>query len=195
VIMNTLEFLQRVLPAEGNYCAIVINDGVARQGFYSTVDELGNAIVKLDGRKHNTYYAISSFQDKSSRKQLNVLCTKTFALDIDCGFDKNGNPTPYLTKKEGYTALVKFVRDTGLPEPMVVSSGNGLHVYWVLNEPLRPAEWKPLANAMKAMIVAHGFELDMAVPADNARVLRAIGTHNARGGEEVKLILDRPPND
>jgi len=193
--MNTLEFLRRVLPAEGNYCAIVINDGVARQGFYSTVDELGNAIVKLDGRKHNTYYAISSFQDKSSRKQLNVLCTKTFALDIDCGFDKNGNPTPYLTKKEGYTALVKFVRDTGLPEPMVVSSGNGLHVYWVLNEPLRPAEWKPLANAMKAMIVAHGFELDMAVPADNARVLRAIGTHNARGGEEVKLILDRPPND
>ncbi len=185
--MDTLSFLQRVLPSAGTYVSITINKNVPRQHFFGTIEELAKYTVESDKRGDNIYYAISSFKDDSSRKQINVLNTKTFCLDIDCGADK-----PYPTQREGLLALLKFIQEMLLPEPMIVSSGNGLHVYWTLTRELEPHEWMPIASAMKAACAAKNFELDMTVPADSARVLRAVGTHNAKGGAEVKIMVDRP---
>ena len=56
--MNTLEFLQRVLPAEGFYVTTVINEDGNRQGFYKTVKELAKVSEALDKRNNNTYFAI-----------------------------------------------------------------------------------------------------------------------------------------
>ena len=184
--MNTLNFLQRVLPTEGFYAAITI-DGAPKQGFFSSVDDLAKAVVGLDARGSNTYYAVSSFVEKGSRKQDNVRLTKVLALDVDCGANK-----PYPSWREGLVALGTFVSTIGLPKPMVVHSGNGLHVYWVLSEALEPRQWKPLANALKAATAANGFEVDPAVPADNARVLRPVGTRNPKGNNTVKLLIDAP---
>ena len=185
--MNTLEFLQRVLPAAGFYVTTVINPDGRRQGFFSTVDELAKAVTGLDQRGNNTYFAVSAFVEKGNRKQENVRATKIVALDVDCGDGK-----PFPTWKEGLLALGKFVRQLGLPNPLIVHSGNGLHVYWVLTEELEPARWKPLAEAMKAAAKDMGFDVDPTVPADSARVLRPIGTKNPKGGNVVKLLLDAP---
>jgi hypothetical protein len=186
--MDTLNFLQRVLPSEGFYVTTVINPDGRRQGFFSTVEELAKAVVELDRRGNNTYYAISSFVEKGNRKQDNVCMTKVFALDVDCGEDK-----PYPTWKEGLVALGKFIKEMRLPKPMIVHSGNGLHVYWVLTEDLEPMRWKPLAEAMKAAAKDKNFDIDMSVPADSARVLRPVGTTNPKGNQIVKLLLDAAP--
>ena len=185
--MNTLDFLQRVLPSAGFYVTTVINPDGRRQGFFATVDELAKAVTGLDQRGNNTYFAISAFVEKGNRKQENVRATKVIALDVDCGDGK-----PFPTWKQGLVALGKFVQELGLPKPLIVHSGNGLHVYWVLTEELTPAQWKPLAEAMKAAAKDKGFEIDPAVPADNARVLRPVGTTNPKGGQVVKLLLDAP---
>ena len=47
--MNTLEFLQRVLPTEGFYVTTVINEDGNRQGFYKTVKELSKVSESLGG--------------------------------------------------------------------------------------------------------------------------------------------------
>lgn len=185
--MNTLSFLQRVLPSAGFYVTTVINPDGRRQGFFATVDELAKAVTSLDQRGNNTYFAISAFVEKGSRKQENVRATKVIALDVDCGDDK-----PFPTWKEGLVALGKFVQQLHLPKPLIIHSGNGLHVYWVLTEELEPARWKPLAEAMKAAAKDKGFEIDPAVPADSARVLRPVGTRNPKGGNVVKMLLDAP---
>jgi hypothetical protein len=185
--MNTLNFLQRVLPSAGFYVTTVINSDARRQGFFATVEELAKAVVGLDQRGDNTYFAISAFAEKGNRKQENVRATKVIALDVDCGDNK-----PFLTWKEGLLALSKFVQEMRLPKPLVVYSGNGLHVYWVLTEELAPAQWRPLAEAMKAAAKDKGFAIDPAVPADNARVLRPVGTKNPKGGNIVKLLIDGP---
>ena len=41
-------------------------------------------------------------------------------------------------------------RELGLPEPtvMVATGGRSVHCYWVLNEPLPPAEWTPLQREL-----------------------------------------------
>jgi len=186
--MDTLTFLQRVLPTKGFYAAIVINPDGRRQGFFSSVEELAKVITALDQRGNNTYFAISTFLEKGKRKQENVCATKVIAFDVDCGIDK-----PFPTWKEGLVALGKFVQQLGLPKPMVVHSGNGLHVYWVLAEELEPDRWKPLAEAMKTAAKVKGFKIDPTVPADSARVLRPVGTTNPKSGTKVKLLIDAPP--
>lgn len=184
--MDTLSFLQRVLPSEGFYAAITINDA-PKQGFFSSVEDLAKAVVALDQRGNNTYFAISTFVDKGSRKQENVRLTKVLALDVDCGQNK-----PYPDWKAGLVALGKFIKDVGLPKPMVVHSGNGLHVYWPLDTALEPTRWKPLALALKAAAINNKFEIDAGLTANNALVLRPIGTHNPKNGNEVKLLIDAP---
>jgi len=142
--MNTLEFLQRVLPSEGFYVTTVINPDGRRQGFFESVDELAKVCTRLDQTNNNTYFAISAFKQKGNRKQDNVRATKVVAIDVDCGEGK-----PFPSWKEGLVTLGNFVEELSLPKPMIVHSGNGLHVYWVLTEELDPEDWKPLAEAMK----------------------------------------------
>jgi hypothetical protein len=186
--MDTLNFLQRVLPSAGFYVTTVINPDGRRQGFFSTVDELAKAVVGLDQRGNNTYFAISAFVEKGNRKQENVRATKVIALDVDCGDNK-----PYPTWKEGLAATGTFIQQMGLPKPLIIHSGNGLHVYWVLTEELESVRWKPLAEAMKAAAKDKGFEIDPAVPADSARVLRPVGTTNPKSGTKVRMLIDAQP--
>lgn len=187
--MDTLNFLQRVLPTAGFYVTTVINDGQPpRQGFFATVEELAQAVTALDQRGNNTYFAISAFQEKGNRKQDNVRATRIFALDVDCGVDK-----PFPTWKHGLSALGQFVQQLSLPKPLVVHSGNGLHVYWVLEEELEPLEWRPMAEALKAATRQLGFNVDPAVPADSARVLRPVGTTNPKNNAKVRVLIDAAP--
>ena len=139
--MDTLTFLQRVLPSKGFYATIVINNGSApQQAFFDTVEELATSCERSDRFGNNTYYAMSSFATRTNRKQNNVLQTKTLFIDVDCGPDK-----PFANQKEGLAALLDFLTKSNMPKPMIVSSGNGLHVYWVLSEAVTPDVWQPLA--------------------------------------------------
>lgn len=192
--MDTLEFLQRVLPSEGYVVSITINNGqTPRQGFHADVNTLSDSITALSNAGNNVYYAVASFVDKKAgRKQDNVHLIKALYLDVDCGPDK-----PFLTWKEGLRAAGEFIALNKLPRPMIVSSGNGLHIYWVLTEALTQDEWQPLALSLKALIPTQNGRpiFDPSVPADSARVLRPVGTVNPKGGGEVRVLIDADPVD
>ena len=187
--MDTIEFFGRVLPDTGYYVATVINPDRRAQKSYETIDELANAVIRIDIAGGNVYYAMSSFVEAGNRKQANVELTKSLFIDIDCGEGK-----PFADQREGAKALKVFLKASGLPPPMIVNSGRGLHVYWPLTVALAPADWQPLADALKECAKHHGFEIDAAVTADSARVLRPVGTHNPKNGAEVALIKDAPDN-
>lgn len=189
--MNTLDFLRHVLPSEGWYVVTVIDKGQQpKQRSFDNIDQLASFASALSARGHNVYYAVSSFTESGTRKAHAVSRVKAFFIDIDCGED---TPKKYATKKDGLLALGQFVKDTGLPKPMVVSSGNGWHVYWVLDSELELHEWKPLAESFKAACRANSFRIDPSVPADAARVLRPTGTINPKGGGEVKVVINAEP--
>lgn len=183
--MDTLNFLRRVLPSDGIYVVTVINENTPKQGFFDTLEKLAASITKLSQAGNNVYYAVSAFKDKSSRKQTNVQATKLLALDIDVGKENNA----YETSRDALKAIQKFILDSGMPKPMIVQSGNGFHVYWVLTEALAPEQWKPLAKSFKDMCMKLGLVIDPVVPADNARVLRPVGTTHPNG-KEVKLLME-----
>jgi len=191
--MDTLSFLKRVLPAEGFYCAIVINDGsVPQQAFFGSVEELATNCNRFDKAGNNTYYATSTFNTRLNRTQVNSKLVKALFIDIDCVDDDKHE---YKNQSDGIVALGKFLECTKLPWPMVVSSGRGLHIYWVLSEALPKDEWQLLADALKGTFQVNGFDFDPAVTADSARVLRPVGTHNPKNNKEVKLLRDAPDYD
>lgn len=189
--MDTLSFFQRVLPTEGLYCIASFegDNPKPRHGYFDSVEQLAKVALALNSRGQNTYYAISTFTEKR-RKQEFVAKTKVLAIDVDCGIGKNGKPKPFKDASEGAKALITFVKAAGLPMPMIVSSGNGLHVYWILDEAIDQDQWRPLANALKAACVTHGFTPDIGVTGDSARILRPLGCTNPRGGKTATLIRD-----
>ena len=68
---------------------------------------------------------------------------------MDCGDDKG-----YPTKSDAITALKAFRAHYELPKwTHVVGSGNGIHVYWILENSIPVEEWKPVANQLKQACV------------------------------------------
>lgn len=179
--MNTLEFLQRILPSTGTYVAFAIGKGVRPfQRYFSDLPALADACLALDSRGLDAYYCISSFVSAGSRKQENIQSTKVIPVDIDCGPGK-----PYATQNDGVRALLAFVTLYKLPAPMVVNSGGGLHAYWCLDQEASQEDWKGLATAFKAAAAQALFHIDTGKTGDGACVLRPLGTHNHK-------LLPRP---
>jgi len=184
--MDTLEFFQRVLPTEGMYCRFTLTG--KRNRFYGSIAEMVTEVQSIDQRGQDAYFAISSFVDDSSRKNTNVQFTKVISVDVDCGPDK-----PFPTWKEGLKAFGGFVAEMKLPKPLIIRSGNGLHIYWIMERDLTREEWTPLARAMKDAAEGQGFEIDPTKTAEPSAVLRPVGTHNFKdptNPKRVQLLLD-----
>lgn len=188
--MNTLDFFQRVLPGAGTYCAFgAMAGGRVKQVFAATLADLEQECYRLDQQGFNAYQAIASFNDASSRKQSNVAYLRSFFLDIDC----KDPATQYANWKDALKAVASFVEETGLPKPLIVKSGGGLHVYWTLTEDLTLIDWHPVAQALKELCIAKGLLIDPTVTADAARVLRTPGTTHHGYGKTVVVLVDAPP--
>ena len=112
------------------------------------------------------------------RNQENVAALKAIWLDLDAkGEDKNS----YASLEDAAVALADFIRAVGLPRPsIVVGSGGGLHVYWVMSRALTVDEWKPLAFALAEATKRHGLKCDTQCTIDSARVLRIPNTLNRK---------------
>jgi len=186
--MDTADFLRRVLPDEGLYCAFTIRGKAKYNKFYGTTDALAEAVIATDAAGNSAYYAIAAFKTMESRCTDNARAIRVLAFDVDCGEGK-----PYPSWREGLRALGAFVAKLRLPKPLIVHSGNGLHVYWVLDRALTVPEWLPLARALKSAAATTGFDTDAGPTANAALVLRPTGTHNAKNGNTVRVLLDAAP--
>ena len=174
--MDTL--IESVVPSTGFYCLTTIQNDAPRQVFFSDRTELVNAGITASKAGKNAYYAMASFKDSSSRTQKNVKELKAFWLDVDC---KNKSPTvDYATKEEGLAAIQDFCNTKALPQPTIVDSGNGWHVYWPLTTAISKDVWQPVAEKLKAVCLAAGLRIDPVCTADSARILRIPNTLNYR---------------
>jgi len=185
------QFLEAVLPSQGNYCIFTLTDGKPKTRFAEngSIDDAVKFIEAFEQQPPaNIYFALSSF-DGFNRKADESIYLKSFFLDLDVGKVANS----YETKDKAYIGLDKFIEATGLPGPVVVDSGNGLHVYWILEEAIETSVWKPYAEKFKDLCHQHGLIIDPAVPTDAARVLRVPDTKNyGKDGvvKDVELVND-----
>lgn len=182
---NIITFLRTVLSDEGYICLSGINESGIRNFYYESVEAPLNRIAELEAEGFNVYVTPGTFT-KRRRKTSFTKHVKSFFLDIDCGHGK----VSYPTQAEGLQALKDFCKKLELPKPnVIVNSGRGLHVYWVLTEALEYSKWKPIAERLKRACKIHGFKVDPSVPADSARLLRVPCTTNFNSDPPVPVAL------
>ena len=190
--MDTKDFLQLV-TADGLRCIAM----QAEKGFVQfparDLDEAAELAAWIDSKQKNAFYALATFKEafinekgkeRVKRKRSNADCLKALWLDIDF------KSCPDPTLKGALVEVGAFLVKTGFPKPTaMVSSGNGLHLYWPLSNPIDFAAWLPLAEAFKALCQQAGLPADHACTADASRVLRPVGTHNWKDASNPKAVV------
>lgn len=175
---TALEFLERILPAEGFKCATVFDDKRVFNKFFATVPELEKFILAQDALGRTVYHACAAFGTPDSRKQNNAIGAKCFWLDIDAGEGK-----PYDDAVVAALAVQRCVHEYALPRPIYVGSGSGLHLYWPLAEIVDPKTWTRYATGLRRLCAEANLQIDAVRTCDLASVLRTPGTHNRKLGE------------
>jgi hypothetical protein len=202
-------FLSTILPDNG-ICFIANKAG---RGFTHhpchTVDDMVQLALQIDTQGRDVFFACASYQQETyigddgknhQRTKENAGWVKSFFLDIDCGPDKAAKGTGYATINDALVALLSFVDAVGLPKPMIVFSGGGLHVYFLLIETISKEQWIPVAEQLKALTHCSAVRLlaDDARTSDIASILRPVGTHNykpERNGAVVTQKIEGVPVD
>ena len=194
--MNARDFLLRTVGDAGVYCLFAHNRKTDRkkQTFFDNIDALLDAAIGYDDRGYDVYFALATFNDGSSRTQGNVHQLRSLFLDLDCGEDKAEKGEGYIDQQEAMNALRDFGRRLGLPRPMVVNSGRGVHVYWNLKQPVTLPQWLPVAKKLKQLCTQHGFLADPNVTTDAARILRIPGTHNYKDDPPLEVATWEGPS-
>ncbi len=200
--MNTLDFFSTILPSEGTYYLALLDDNTKKVAHkaYSDLPTLAKAVEAYDKIPNiSVYHACASFKEpyvvvdgkKKYRIDENCFKAKAFWLDIDCGKSKADKCEGYLTKKDAFVALKGFCEHTGLPLPLVVDSGNGLHCYWPLTKGIGKKSWSQVATHLKAALRQQGILSDPTATADFARILRPVGTQNKKDKDNFKVVTNK----
>ena len=190
--MDTKTFLDSVLSSEGHPCLITIDltqtKPVPKHYWFKNVDELVAKASQVDTFPHNVYFAKSTYNEEGTqwagRTKANVKNIKAFWLDLDCGEGKE-----FPTKADAIRELQTFKKGLGLPAPITVDSGNGVHVYWPLTEAITREEWEPVATKLGKMCRDHNFPADASRTTDAASILRLPSTHNYKKDPPLPVEL------
>jgi hypothetical protein len=201
-----------VWPADGIYCIatpfVIPNSDPPKKVYaHKTFNDVSDAIsfVLNERNKKDLFFAIHTLKEhqvwdpnkinlktgevgsNTVRTQSNVKAARCFFFDLDVG--------PEVKKYQGQTeaaaALRKFCETTGLPKPLITSSGTGLHVYWIIVDALESNEWRNHAMKLKQLAWHHGLKVDDSRTTDTASVLRVAGTFNLKdraNPREVKVL-------
>jgi len=189
------QFYQKLLPPNGIYSLLTVDN---KTHYWATsIEDLVEATQAL-GDRTDIYFAPASFLKVGTamggRKQSDVDQLQCFKLDLDAGEKKlkiHGPEKVYVTQADAIKAVVEFTKETKLMFSLLVSSGEGLHVYYQLDEPVIPEAWRPVAIAFNKFGAEHGLKIDSSVTADHARVLRPIGTQHWNGST-VSVLKETP---
>lgn len=189
--METFDLLESVQPEEGWFAITGIRNNLVSQEFAADREEANEIVARLLAKKHDVYFGVAKFRDSKSRTKSNVQALRAFWLDIDCGPDKTKQGKGYETQQDAIAALKNFIRVTRLPDPVIVNSGRGLHVYWPLEESISRVKWEPIAARLKALCLEKGLLVDPAV-FEVSRILRVPGTLNYKSDPPTAVSVLRP---
>lgn len=187
------DFYYTVLATEGKPCLARLVTGGTKAYFkhdvYDSVDEFCAQLDEVDFSKHNYYFAISTLRERSIQKgdvsrvrtQDNALLTRVFVLDVDVRPDKAGH---YGTMEEALEGIHHVTSAMGMPDPIIVNSGFGYHVYWPMADGIDSAEWRKTAMQFRnaVAVIEPALVADASRVADSAGVLRIPNSYNLKGG-------------
>ena len=196
------QFLTTVAPTSGLNCIVEFvstPDGsvrpVHRPVYFADAVATDGVVSNAQRSGNETYFALGAFvaqpDGKFRRVQDAVVSLRSFWLDIDAGPNKaakHGDKV-YPDQQTAINALWAEVTNHTLPEPTyVIDSGEGLHVYWCADADIPAPVWKQAATRLNRWCQQSGLRVDPARTADQASILRPVGTLHHKSGKRVQAI-------
>jgi Domain of unknown function (DUF927) len=160
------------------------NGQIHQQAFQET-QRLVDWLHDYDNRQWNAYFGLHGYGSAASRKASNVILCSGFPIDVDAGEGKS-----YADADEAKAALHGALELTGLPLPVIIGSGHGIHGHLLLTDFVEPKIWRPIAAGVRDALVKAGLKLDPARSVDLASVMRAPGVNNWKNGVGVPVTWD-----
>lgn len=188
----SFDLLDAVLPQQGRYCVFGHDGRYPDQRFVETREEVEEIVKEFVDSGVDAYYGCAKFGPLPRRTHENALHFRALWMDIDCGPtkgvpDEKGRIKGYLDQTIGLQEFQRFCAAVGLPKPILVNSGNGIHAYWLLEETLTRREWEPLSQRLRELCLEHGLIVDPSV-FEASRVLRIPGTFNFKDKQNPKPV-------
>lgn len=183
----SFDLLDAVLPAEGRYCVLGIGRYPA-QSFANTREEVTTKAQELVRKGMDVYFGCAKFGPENNRTHENAHFFRALWIDLDCGAEKAEAGKGHPTQEDGLLKLREFCKVLNLPRPIIVDSGYGLHIYWLLEETLNQTQWNPLAKRLRTLCAEHGLIVDPDV-FEASRVLRIPGTYNFKRGGRIEVTV------
>lgn len=181
-------FEELILPSKGDLCIGYGPEKPSRTRMYDDLDAFLDDMEDLDKGSSQVWYSYATYRGDRAKGTSAYL--RSFVVDIDLT-KPGGKKAGYPTHKAALKALQAMCARTGIPKPtFVVDSGNGLHVYWALDEDLDAARWKVTAERLKDTIRRADPKLavDTSRWADAAGYLRWPGTTNKKDPSRPKAV-------
>ncbi len=190
--MSNFDLLDAVLPTKGRYCVM----GIGRypdQRFVETREEAAEVFAEHVANGVDAYFGCAKYGPLNNRTHANVAHVRALWVDIDCGptkgvADEKGVIKGYLDQQIGLDELEKFYNTVGLPKPILVNSGYGVHAYWLLEETLTRKEWEPLSDRLRELCDENGLIVDASV-FEASRILRVPGTFNFKYDNQKEVTV------
>lgn len=162
------EFLEKIFHNADGYIEIreIRNKIVERRDFHKSIDEIADKDYST-----NTYFGVCPRKEKGGGAD-SVGCVMALWSDLDCGPGKD-----FPSQSEAMKRVSSFEYEPSI----VVSSGNGIHPYWLLREPVAP---DTVTEGILKGVSKH-LGADMAC-AEFARVMRLPDTVNDKSSPVKK---------
>jgi hypothetical protein len=186
--MDTRQFLEAVLPEANTYFLVKLKPQGAFHAAFNSIKDLASAALLMDKRLnegeslsfgcsgYDKPFLVNEDGKKEYRSNANWSGAKCFWVDVDVG--KAGC---YDTIKEATGLCKNLFEFWGIPSPLYIKSGYGLHLYWALDRTITSlSEWKSYASLLKSVLMGIGLKFDVSKTADPKAVLRPVGTFNRK---------------
>ena len=203
--MTPIEFLRAVWPETGVYClATKVSKGYAHHTF-NTIEAAADFAISIRD-KQDVWFAVHTLTEHrvwnprkkkdtdgnweggwSYRTGENMRASRAFFFDLDVGADKD-----YASQRDAIIAIKSFCDKTSLPQPMLVNSGRGVHVYWLLDEELASLSWKSHAARLFNLAIAHQLKVDASRTDDITSLLRVADTFNCKKAPKLPVKVWMP---
>lgn len=197
--MSVVDFLNAVLPTQG-YRFALSSFGVNGQPDFkpgqrhfapgATQDMLD--YVAAHTATNNSFFAVGGFSGatlnqygKPRRVAEDAMWHRCLRLDIDIGPGKD-----YTDRRTALTDLLAMQAKYAMPQPWIVDSGGGYHVYWSFDRDASLSEWLGWAGQLVEACLQAGLKVDGTTTVDAARILRIPGTPN---NKPAYLASGNPP--
>ena len=206
-------FFRRVLSSNGFPVIVTLKKGtpahsIICENLTQFIHKAESYVETCGQLGRDVYFCVSTLEYRSvagednkqhSRVGTNCLETRALILDVDIdesGFLKGNRSKPAIqTRAEAFTVVNAMCDALCIPQPYIINSGYGLHVWWPLQHAIPSEDWFNLAQKLRAICAFYDMRLlaDASRITDRTSILRVPDTLNFKNSPAVPVEIMQEP--